>query len=607
MLSALSSTPHSLYNGPLCSYDSPSPFLPSFQHLTSSAMQTKPLQGSASHNATKSRPYIASPGDMFRVYGYTPREGAAGSSIIVTVRFIFESTETTFLRIVVGNRALSTAVSASATGRLGEWDLEATAPDFEAAAAGSSFSSTVPLTVQALNSSNATLDSVTFGRFTYRSRASPLLLKREGSDLSSFGSSSAPSTPDSRNSSPTLVARRNLRPTPGNGTARARAINATMSPKDAQSTRGHIKKQSLIRARRSGSEDDGADTSYRAVLSMETPSDPMGNYKDWDADERRIGRRLVRFTRVQDRCTLHVACESIRPSEYIDGDTVVSCIYRPADAVGPGEPSVSQCCITSVDIIFLLECLVGDIFNIEEKNRIRRNLEGFRPKTVSKNKAGSEEFFQRIMDFPAPKPRNIEKDVKVFDWAVLPQALDKIISKYTLYPKKQEVSDAPPTLDPIGTPPLLSQSSASTSYSASSSPVPDRGSVASPDQTYFLQQTTTYRTQYVSPLLEPLDGGNSYMTATALSSTGTYDSLFSSAHTQSTSSSPMITPSESPIVSSGLTLPFPSGGDQFLNPSSSFPSSFSQPSTYDAGSFFTPSLDSSRAPPADMHVPPAYL
>jgi hypothetical protein len=34
------------------------------------------------------------------------------------------------------------------------------------------------------------------------------------------------------------------------------------------------------------------------------------------------------------------------------------------------------------------------------------------------------------MDFPDPKPRNIEKDVKVFDWSLLPQALGKIISKY---------------------------------------------------------------------------------------------------------------------------------------------------------------------------------
>lgn len=203
-----------------------------------------------------------------------------------------------------------------------------------------------------------------------------------------------------------------------------------MSAKDAQTARGQLKKQSLIRARRSSTEDDDVDNNYRAILQIETPTDPMANVADWDSEERRIGRRLVRFTRVQEGCTLHVACKAIRPSEYMDGDTVVSCIYRPPDAAGPGDTPASQCCITSVDIIFLLECLVGDIFNIEEKNRIRRNLEGFRPKTVSKNKAGTEEFFQKIMDFPAPKPRNIEKDVKVFDWAVLPQALDKIISKY---------------------------------------------------------------------------------------------------------------------------------------------------------------------------------
>lgn len=202
--------------------------------------------------------------------------------------------------------------------------------------------------------------------------------------------------------------------------------------------RGQPKKQSLIRARRAGSEDDDPDNNYRAVLAIETPTDSMAKVEEWDADERRIGRRLVRFTRVQDGCTLHVVCEAIRPSDYTEGDTVVSCIHRPSDIPGSGDAPASQCCITSVDIIFLLECLVGEIFNIEEKNRIRRNLEGFRPKTVSKNKSGTEDFFQKIMDFPTPKPRNIEKDVKVFDWAVLPQALDKIISKY--------VSSAPSSL-----------------------------------------------------------------------------------------------------------------------------------------------------------------
>jgi hypothetical protein len=77
-----------------------------------------------------------------------------------------------------------------------------------------------------------------------------------------------------------------------------------------------------------------------------------------------------------------------------------------------------------------LEQLVNVRFTVEEKNRIRRNLEGFRPLTVSKAKADSEDFFKIIMGFPNPKPRNIEKDVKVFPWKILSHALKKIISKY---------------------------------------------------------------------------------------------------------------------------------------------------------------------------------
>ena len=34
------------------------------------------------------------------------------------------------------------------------------------------------------------------------------------------------------------------------------------------------------------------------------------------------------------------------------------------------------------------------------------------------------------MGFPDPKPRHIEKDVKVFRWEKLAEALTKIISKY---------------------------------------------------------------------------------------------------------------------------------------------------------------------------------
>ncbi|KAI9348354.1 hypothetical protein BD770DRAFT_288470, partial [Pilaira anomala] len=100
---------------------------------------------------------------------------------------------------------------------------------------------------------------------------------------------------------------------------------------------------------------------------------------------------------------------------------VVSCIYW---------QERNDYFITSVDCIYLLEGLIGVQFTVEEKNRIRRNLEGFRPLTVSKCKPECADFFKLIMSFPHPKPRNIEKDVKVFSWKTLPNALRKIIRKY---------------------------------------------------------------------------------------------------------------------------------------------------------------------------------
>lgn len=108
---------------------------------------------------------------MFRVYGYGPSEGPGGVSIVVNVHFNLVSTQTTFLRIVVGHRALSTTVRQSQDRRFGEWELEAVIPELDTASAGSSSPSpAVPLTVQALNASNETLDSITFGKFTYSHR-----------------------------------------------------------------------------------------------------------------------------------------------------------------------------------------------------------------------------------------------------------------------------------------------------------------------------------------------------------------------------------------------------------------------------------------------------
>jgi hypothetical protein len=86
--------------------------------------------------------------------------------------------------------------------------------------------------------------------------------------------------------------------------------------------------------------------------------------------------------------------------------------------------------VTTVDTIYLPEQLVAVRFTVEEKNRIRRNLEGFRPLTVSQGKLDCEDFFKLIMAFPTPKPRNIEKDIRVIHWKDLSSVLKKIIGKY---------------------------------------------------------------------------------------------------------------------------------------------------------------------------------
>ena len=159
---------------------------------------------------------------------------------------------------------------------------------------------------------------------------------------------------------------------------------------------------------------------YKAVLKINGDLDSMAD--DWSTDEWTAKRRLVQFWRVQNGNTIDAEFQAIPPEQGAPkGGICISCIWW---------AERQECYVTSVDTIYLLEALVGLRFGVEEKNRIRRNLEGFRPTTVSKGKSDSEDFFKVIMDFPNPKPRNIEKDVKVFPWKILAHALKKIIGKY---------------------------------------------------------------------------------------------------------------------------------------------------------------------------------
>ncbi|KAF2837226.1 hypothetical protein M501DRAFT_195099 [Patellaria atrata CBS 101060] len=188
--------------------------------------------------------------------------------------------------------------------------------------------------------------------------------------------------------------------------------------------------------------------------------------EDWSREEWDAKRRLVHFKRSQSGSTITASFSAVTPEEKPPNCICISCIWW---------EEKNDCFVTSVDTIYLLESLVGVRFTVEEKNRIRRNLEGFRPLTVSKAKAESEEFFKVIMGFPNPKPRNIEKDVKVFPWKILPHALKKIISKYSA----SYSSTAGALLPPVSNGQSGAVASQPTGQRRAASPRPTRGSATS--------------------------------------------------------------------------------------------------------------------------------
>ncbi|RDB25379.1 hypothetical protein Hypma_008094 [Hypsizygus marmoreus] len=376
---------------------------------------------------------VVSPHGIISVLGYTPTEGEGGAPISVRIHFRPEYTDAIFVRLVVGHKAVATTVHEIPDVPC-QWQLDAVAPPFDQNAFPSH---KVLISVQALDKDNAILDTVTFGEFCYWAPGllSPLPIHpRSPCELV------VPSTPPTPRDIPPHAAKRpklQINTTPkvaSNHAFRRRGVShlptpSPTSPDRRRASISSISSQHIQLHRRTKSESmtrpkngkNGESHVQTPILDLVTPLKSICSA--WTPAEVTAGRRLVRFSKVHDGRRLIVSCEPIKCEDYRESDSVISCIYR--------EESDS-CYVTSVDIIFLLERLTSSDFPVEEKNRIRRNLEGLRPTTVSKHKHGFEDFFQRIMEFPDPKPRNIEKDLKVFEWSLLDQALDKILSKYTI-------------------------------------------------------------------------------------------------------------------------------------------------------------------------------
>ncbi|KAG1777021.1 hypothetical protein EV702DRAFT_948143, partial [Suillus placidus] len=352
---------------------------------------------------------------ILHVLGYTPAEGEQNVPVVVNFNCTADLAVGSHIRLVVGRRAVGTKVRELEPAGHGHWQLEATVPLFSR---HNSTSPNLPLTIQALADDKTLLDSVTFGEFTYWKPGMNAIHTPSLSSNSSALTRTAPTVAASRSESSDRSRRRSKpysRPsTPAScsesepGQPQAQKLSTRSQPQTQM--------QGLRRTRQAiDTSEDGATASLDIMVMLDSFC------YNWDDLEMQAGRRLVRFSRIRDGNKLLVSAERISPDDYDAKDIVISCIYR---------DETDSCCVTSVDIIHLLQKLVAAEFVVEEKNRIRRNLEGLRPTTVSKSRPGFEGLFQRIMDFPDPKPRKIEKDLKVFDWKLLPQALDKIISKY---------------------------------------------------------------------------------------------------------------------------------------------------------------------------------
>lgn len=175
--------------------------------------------------------------------------------------------------------------------------------------------------------------------------------------------------------------------------------------------------------------------SYSLKLLIEQDLDTMT--QDWSATENDDGRRLVKFHIFKvDRGHNLIRFSSIQKAHYNVQDLIISCIYW---------KEANLFIVTSVDIIILLENLIQRSFTIEEKNRIRRNLQSLKPYTISKTNKDDQRFFSLIMSMENPRPRNIEKDLKVFKWSDLYTALNKVVSKYSFSSGKLDYSSHPIT------------------------------------------------------------------------------------------------------------------------------------------------------------------
>jgi hypothetical protein len=155
-----------------------------------------------------------------------------------------------------------------------------------------------------------------------------------------------------------------------------------------------------------------------------------GNHNDmtqsWSQEEYKVRRRVVQFFKNGEKKRIKATFKAIDPVERPKNGIFVSCVYW--------YDKIAHCdkwYFTSTDYLNLFESLIGIRLTSDEKNRIRRNLEEYKPITVGKNKNNSDEIYKDLMAYSFAKPRNAEKDIKIYEWKYLIHAVEKMVNKYS--------------------------------------------------------------------------------------------------------------------------------------------------------------------------------
>ncbi|KLT43627.1 hypothetical protein CC85DRAFT_233068, partial [Cutaneotrichosporon oleaginosum] len=82
--------------------------------------------------------------------------------------------------------------------------------------------------------------------------------------------------------------------------------------------------------------------------------------------------------------------------------------------------------VTSVDLMNIAECVLDTHLCTEEKNRIRRCFEDKKPKCLNPG----DPFYVLLQSYNSPKPRNIDKSVKVYRAINLMAMMKKLCRSY---------------------------------------------------------------------------------------------------------------------------------------------------------------------------------